>query len=774
MSDHKHISNDTCCSQLSTCTDESTQGGITKAPSRAGGLLTNAYSRTANYVSEVIHKFPSLSAGRRAIVLLKKTTTAGVLLFQGKDKVNTLYKLRKANKTLPNDEGSEEVWLGSSSNKASSVKPRTLPAKATANVICVVNKSDIPKLTNGATIPTGPVIDKSHDLLKGRFEHEGLPLDTEEKVAVRLPCVAPVPYESELKTGKLDQATFDSVEATDESFLPFWLEAINNHDAELQALLLAEAALKQFLPSGPPTGHSCVDTPYFKLGQVDDEDELLNPAQEELIQECEELSEKFIANAIEKGTEDAATSSGLSVPVAQIDTLRNDKPSAAPAAPSFTETDHVMARVSIIGMVYDRKTKTVTFPEPSDFMLPIRDLGSKQSQRESVASTLESIQDSLSNTSHYLMRVMDMPILSKVALAFAAEARFSADQITSLDMNSANGFVPVMLLADTLAMAKLKAEAGDEDIAEEALGEHYSKKAKHDTTFTSVNELTGLGSFLSMASNMICFFSLYLKFDVNGSGQMPSQVYYTLQITDKITQRQCRVWFKKNRGEAQKMFYYLANQLFLLFSCYAGATKDVLVLGKALRKTTEGMPTNRFELADGIFDDTMRTVDRVILGSAEAPSTGIWSACPAKKRQDEKEMKKIASLMSPREQTPTKKDKDKERRNSLLPPNKHLKSGGQHEGWLHSETANVNLPPKLFNSNEKMCKSEMRDDTTCPHGKNCRNDHTHFKDLPRDKQIAAVKMVDNNAKLSFVGIDEALLKDLRAEIAKSKEQGNDE
>ena len=76
--------------------------------------------------------------------MLKKTMRAGILVFCKKNKLSTLYKLRKSVHTISANE-TVDVWLGTSSNKAGSARPITIPDDSTWNVLAVVNKEDLPE-----------------------------------------------------------------------------------------------------------------------------------------------------------------------------------------------------------------------------------------------------------------------------------------------------------------------------------------------------------------------------------------------------------------------------------------------------------------------------------------------------------------------------------------------------------------------------------------------------------------------------------------------------
>jgi len=128
-------------------------------------------------------------------------------------------------------------------------------------------------------------------------------------------------------------------------------------------------------------------------------------------------------------------------------------------------------------------------------------------------------------------------------------------------------------------------------------------------------------------------------------------------------------------------------------------------------------------------------------------------------------MKKFTDLMSPRGNN--KKDTSKDRRDSNANKNgqnKKQKTGGDTSGWISCKSNNLQLPRALFNKDYSLCKSNARDDATCPFGSKCLNDHTPFEGLDRAKQKALVKFVDKDSKHQFVGVDEKLLEEIREEL----------
>ena len=110
---------------------------------------------------------------------------------------------------------------------------------------------------------------------------------------------------------------------------------------------------------------------------------------------------------------------------------------------------------------------------------------------------MKSIDDMLSDQDHYLGHTSDLPNSDKMTQAFIATATFSKELIRSLLIDANDGAVVPMLMPSSAATAAEKAEAALSNNAEEVLGEHQSQKSKITTTFTSVNELVGMQSYLA-------------------------------------------------------------------------------------------------------------------------------------------------------------------------------------------------------------------------------------------------------------------------------------
>jgi len=535
---------------------------------------------------------------------------------------------------------------------------------------------------------------------------------------------------------------------------------------------------KKYRPARQAIGHGYIDSPYIKFSDIDDDDECITGAADELRKECEMIvkkkTERDIGDEISQRSSTRRSSqqsiAGMLIgETAEMDASIAHLKSAHEEKPQYTSEDIYNAKISALGMRYDKENRTVAVPELSEFLDMIGN-STKQSQREAVWSTMETIQSSLSTNRHFLYRNIDFPDMSKLGLSYLGQGTWSSDPIESLNMTTSNGFVINMILPDTPAMMKTKAETEDVNAAEDALHEHHSKKSKIDTSFSSLSEISNLSHLLSAMANSVGIYHLYFKMDVNDLDSLPTMAFYVVKLADRLTLWESRIWYKKNRADSVMLFYYVLNQVCTMQSCYVKTMKDVVVTGRILRKDLANIPINNYATAQRIFEDTMIVLDRAFLGSAEVPSTPLWKNSPAKKRADEKELKKIYDLMSPRDSgiKKEKKDKDKDRRNGIRDDRKggKLPNKGSSEGWIKCKNNNLSLPGLCFNKDYKLCKSNVRDDEKCLWGEKCNNDHSHFAGLTRDRQKSMVTSVDKNDTQEFVGVDEKLLAELRDEIKK--------
>ena len=727
-----------------------------------GGLLSNTYAKSVNFISKTLYPFAKLSVGKRGGTLLKKTMCAGILTFRGKNKFSTLYKVRKAIRTV-NDDETQDVWLGTSSNKASSVRPKFVSDKVTLNVLCVVNKCELPV---GVDIEVSTVdLDKTEPLLNEFFFKDGDLIDDEVKVIVRLPACAPAPYGFSLKTGTVDQGLFDGLDMIDDTYLTFWAISLNDHNEALQQKLLGESTLKKYLPPRPATGHGYTDSPFFKFEDPDEDDELLNPAVEELRLECEMIAKVDLTKSIQdelSSSKSHSSGSLASKPTDEIMSITAKKPAAVPT-PTFTSDDHVNARLIALGMTFDNSSGNLTLPVANDLFAMIRSAGSIQSMRDAVRSTFGTLEDQLSQSSHFLYRLLEFPDLSKIGSSYLAQCIWSADSIESLDLTTSNGFISNMIMPDNAAISKAKADAADIDVAEEAMGEHYSKKSKLDTSFKSIQEITGINVFLATMANMLLTLHMYYTFVLVSSTPKPSMAFFIEKFAMRMTERQSRIWLKKNRTEGIKLMYYCMSQIFSIQSCFARASKDVLVLNAILKKEFDTVPKSYYKLAFDIYDDSIRVLDRVFLGSHEVPSSSLWRSSPAKQRLEDKDRKSLIGLLTPRTNP---KDIARERRESLKneqPPTKIPK--GECSGFIATKMANLFIPKGVFPEGKQLCRSGARVDSNCPYGDKCHSNHDTFVDMNRAQQKRIVKWIDNDKKVNFSGVSEELLKELRAEMA---------
>ena len=131
---------------------------------------------------------------------------------QSRCKTITFYRLRKTICTISDDE-TQDVWLGTTSNKASSCQPRIISGKILWNLICVLDGDDLERLPAGVNGARGKVIDKNNEHLKRFFLNDvGTPIDEEDKYAVRISASVPLPYGFFFKTGTLNQSALQSLE----------------------------------------------------------------------------------------------------------------------------------------------------------------------------------------------------------------------------------------------------------------------------------------------------------------------------------------------------------------------------------------------------------------------------------------------------------------------------------------------------------------------------------------------------------------------------------
>lgn len=725
-----------------------------------GGLLSLAQPVLANFYTKVLKPFFGASQGRRRQSLSRPTYVSGFAFFKGKNILAIFHKPRSATK-----EGEDDyVLLGTISNDPLRPAPRLLPLSVLDNVICIADKDTVPE-----DVPKGPTIDKSEVLLASCFvDSSGNPYDNNDKVAVRLACSLPLGYGTSVKTGTLDQGSFDGLDrATDSSDASWWAVTLNKHDGSVQKLLLEEEELKKYLPPAPPTGHQYVATPYFKPEHPDDDDAELGEDVHALQLELTDVAQHNISQRHTSAPTDGASEAPTDVVlVDKSATKSNAAPPAAPKPPAPTESDLVHARALALGATYDRSTGKVTMPTLSDFMPQVLNSSTKQAQRESTENALSSIDDQLGDSPHFLLRSIDLPDIEKIGLAHIASCKWSKDNIATLKIDTAPGVVLVILMPDTKSTAKLKSDAKGAAEAEDALGEHASKRTKLATTFTSVSELTTVNSLVSTLGNTVLVGRFYWNFTLEQTTPLPSMIYFISELAKKVTSREGRKWMRENAEQRQQLLYFVFNATMACVAALARASHDVAVTGAILKKDFANIPTINYHLADTIFVDALGQLDRIFLGSMGPPATRLWETSAAKERQDKKEQNRLLAVLSPRgDRGGGDGDKEKTRRGSHLkdggPPTKKLKSEGPKEGWIICQSANFQLPKECHNPGYKLCKSNTRDGVSCPWGPACDYAHDQLHQLTKPRQKAIVTMVDANSNLEFVNVDEKLLKSIR-------------
>ena len=746
--------------------DNSTIGGITNTTNN-NSLFTSNCGEWQNFVGTVLHKYPDLSSLKRDRVV-NKPHVPGLIWLRAEDRLATLYNTRNV------VQGNDQMLLGSQSNDSTSIRPRLVSTSIFDNVLVLVNKEDVP-----SNVTMGKVIDKTNEHLKGFVcNNEGAPLDSNDKVVVRLPVSMPLWKSAQIPSGPINQGTYDSLEEMDSVYAPFWLDSMKAWDADFQTLLLSDESLKGFLPPRPPVGYEYTSSAHIPFTDIDDDDVDLNEEVETLSKESNEIAKQSLFQQ-----QDDLSLSGNGSGNATRPQLARRKSSLGPGAMdidsqevntprAMTEADQFDARIGAFGAVYDPKTKTVVLSEHSIFVPSMRDATSKTAAQQAAVSSMLSIEDSIADTSHYLARLCDMPKIEKITAAYIAQGQFSDEAIKSLDMTTSRGVVVPALMPDSATTAAAKSEQEHLNIAEEAMGEHDTKRTKLQTSFTTVSELVGINSLLGLLGNLLVLFLLYYNFDLGGGGgggvvsSLPSVAEYTLSFADIITSKRARRWMKSFPALRPQLLHYVLNQVISVCSGFARASQDVLVTTSIAREAISSIPTRHYETAHRIYESTMDTLERIFLNSTTVPSSAIWEASSAKKRIEEKEERALLAKWDAQHEkkrkasnTPTGQERDPKK-------GRHGGGGGgggNDTGLIACTSTNLSLPTECFNSSYKICKADLRDKSKCPNP-NCKNAHiSDLAQLERPRAVALVKHVDKSDSMSFVNCDEKLLADLRSE-----------
>ena len=712
-----------------------------------------------NFIARVMRPWINLSEMKRAQSITKRNAVAGIAWLREKDKFAVMYLPRLV------DDETDPLYLGTISNKASTVRPKTVSKRVLSNVLVPVIQESVP-----TDIPVGTELDKTNVLIKHFFhDKDGKLLDDKKKVIARLNCGIPVPNKAQLQTGLVCQGVYSGLDDIDDPFLSFWLENLNQHDPELQKLLLKEDTLKTFLPNKPATGHNYINSPFLKYADPDEDDTEMEEEVVTLSEDCHDITVSDKNDQIEKelslfsprrGSNTSPyrrTSRGLIDREIDTSDMYNTEQTERL---TVTEKAQYNAKIQALGAIFDAATGKVTLPELSQFVESVRDHTSKTTQREETSKALTSIEDAVSDQDHYLARSVDMPKLDKVSAAFVAQGIFSDETIQSLEINSGVGVVLPMFMPDSVTTAESKAKSAGKSEAENVLGEHESRKTKLSTTFTSTQELSDLATLLSTLGNLMVLFHFYYKFRFTSLSESPSVVYYIIQLANMITTKEARKWFKHNESTSPQLLHYILAQVIAIVTTFAKASRDVLVTNAIMRNELDVISIRHYSLANNIFDDAKSTLSRVFLNSVAIPLSSLWTNSRAKKKIDEMEQRLLMSrIQSASSGLATKRTPDDQGRK---PDDRNkLARSGENAGWIRCDGPNLSLPTELFNKDYKLCKTNARDGTVCQLGDRCKKDHSPLVRLDKVKQKAVVTSVDADDKLSFVNVSEKLLAEIR-------------
>ena len=706
-----------------------------------------------DFTNKILFPYAKQSDQKRTACITNNRKTPGVIWLKSSTKLSVLYKLRSV------VQGAENLLLGTASNNVATPRPRLIATDITHSILVAVDKSSVP-----ACVETGKDIDKKHPKLGPFFcDSKGAPTDTETKVVARIPVSMPIAQGSRIQSGTVDQATYDCCDDIDTSLLPFWLKYAQAWDNGLQSLLLTEADCKDFLPSKPNMGHSYAKSPYVSFTPIQDDDSDLEDAVETLEGECNDIAKDNMTRSVEEelsmGSPAGRRKSSLPGLGSEVDIIAVSPVNAK--AQAISEAENYNARLYAFGAVFDPASGTVDKPTLSDFVPTMRDQSSKVNRRENAVSAMSSIEDTLADGDHYLGRQTDLPKFDNVTAAFIGNATFSKDPVKTLGINASDGVTLPMLMPDSASTAAEKADAAFMNHAEDALGEHESRKSKLATTFTSVNELVGMPSLLGTMANVMIWMLLYYKFDMSSISVRPSCATYIIGLADIASSKRARKWLREHPQLKQQFLYYVLNSTISIVTAFAQASRDVMVTSNILNDPDK-VPKRHFETAYRIYHSISQDLERVFLNSLAIPEVVIWTSSLAKARLDEKEEKKLLAKLNVSDGKRKQSDANLARGGGF----DKIQKQGNKTGFIKTLIANMSVPSPLFNANFKICKANAKDGTICPMGDKCKKDHRHIEKLERDKAKAWVKSVDSSNDYNFINVDSKWLAEIREEISK--------
>ena len=209
-----------------------------------------------------------------------------------------------------------------------------------------------------------------------------------------------------------------------------------------------------------------------------------------------------------------------------------------------------------------------------------------------------------------------------------------------------------MLLPDTAATAKTKSESQGQYEAEEAIGEFESKRTKLDTSFTAATEITSTGVAITGMANFVVASHLYYRVDLTSTTPCPGIVYSHVEIAKLLTTKRAKAWMKKNLQNQVQLLYYAVGCIMSIFTCYARASRDVVVTSSILRNDWSSVKVSDYKLAHTILNDCKEMLERIFLGSITVPTNDLYKNSKAKQNADDKQRKKLlqeaAAMTSPR------------------------------------------------------------------------------------------------------------------------------
>lgn len=167
----------------------------------------------------------------------------------------------------------------------------------------------------------------------------------------------------------------------------------------------------------------------------------------------------------------------------------------------------------------------------------------------SLKDMLAQMEKTFHDSSHFLLRMANLPILQAPALGYISSGLVHEQPIKSLSEKVVQGYRIIMMLADSKETKEAKRAAVGKILAEDAVGESNEKKSKIDTSFTRLESVTKFADLLTLLSNETARQTSLLKMTpeivTEDSGWLHSAVD---RLARALTDRKSKLWKTSHEG----------------------------------------------------------------------------------------------------------------------------------------------------------------------------------------------------------------------------------